>query len=104
MSSSSSYHSKVGNSAIYEDGDQRNLTASEKKAAERFKEGQPGSHSLKDPKDQRTISNRVAAEEKGKKGDSDDLETAMYKKDPTLPVSLANYELAGATTNQSITG
>lgn len=37
--------------------------------------------------DQRSIANRLAAEEKKEhEGESDDKETALSKKDPTLPV------------------
>ncbi|KIE01376.1 hypothetical protein MAJ_02717, partial [Metarhizium majus ARSEF 297] len=88
-----SAHSNVGSSAVYEAGDQRNVKASERNAAERFEEGKPGSHSLTDSKDERTISNRLAAEEKRRKqGDSDDFETAMSKKDPTLPAKMHGNE------------
>ena len=37
-------NSNVGNSGIYEAGDQRNAPASESNNAERFNEGQPNSH------------------------------------------------------------
>ncbi|KAG5944578.1 hypothetical protein E4U60_005846 [Claviceps pazoutovae] len=53
----------------------------------RYEEGQPGSHQLNDPKDQRSIANRLAAEEK--QGEpQDDPETAALKKDPTLPAKM----------------
>ncbi|OAA47009.1 hypothetical protein NOR_02645 [Metarhizium rileyi] len=86
-------NSKVGTSAVYEAGDQRNLKASERNAAERFEEGKPGSHLLNDPKDERSISNRLAAEEKRRKqGETDDYETAMSKRDPTLPAKMHGNE------------
>ncbi|KAF4595209.1 hypothetical protein GQ602_000822 [Ophiocordyceps camponoti-floridani] len=76
-------NSSVGNRGVYEAGDQRNPKQS-KKSGEAYDEGQPNSHLLNDPKDQRTISNRLAAEER-KAEPADDKETAMAKKDPTLP-------------------
>lgn len=37
-------HSNVGTSGVYEAGDQRNVKKSETQHAERFNEGQEGSH------------------------------------------------------------
>ncbi|PHH88877.1 hypothetical protein CDD83_6923 [Cordyceps sp. RAO-2017] len=77
-------NSSVGTRSLYEAGDQRNVKRSEMETAERFEEGKPGSHLANDSKDQRSIANRLAAEER-KSEPSDDKETAMSKKDPTLP-------------------
>ncbi|RDA84571.1 hypothetical protein CP532_1104 [Ophiocordyceps camponoti-leonardi (nom. inval.)] len=71
-------------------GDQRNSKQSDN-SGERYEQGQPNSHQLNDPKDQRSISNRLAAEER--KGEpADDKETAMSKKDPTLPAKAHGNE------------
>ncbi|KAG6032392.1 hypothetical protein E4U19_000631 [Claviceps sp. Clav32 group G5] len=60
---------------------------SEESQPARYEEGQPGSHQLNDPKDQRSIANRLAAEER--QGEpQDDPETAALKKDPTLPAKM----------------
>ncbi|OAQ67078.1 hypothetical protein VFPPC_14429 [Pochonia chlamydosporia 170] len=84
-------YSNVGTSAVYEAGDQRNVKASERNTAERFEEGKPGSHSLIDSKDERSIANRLAAEER-KQGSTDDFETKLSKKDPTLPAKMHGNE------------
>ncbi|KAG6049766.1 hypothetical protein E4U39_005515 [Claviceps sp. Clav50 group G5] len=77
---------------------------SEESQPARYEEGQPGSHQLNDPKDQRSIANRLAAEEVNPKSNTyklrrltaeqrqgepqDDPETAALKKDPTLPAKM----------------
>ncbi|UNI24037.1 hypothetical protein JDV02_009816 [Purpureocillium takamizusanense] len=84
-------HSNVGTSAVYEAGDQRNVKRSEQDTAVPYEEGKINSHKLTDPKDERSISNRLAAEERqGEK--PDDKETAMSKKDPTLPARMHGNE------------
>ncbi|PFH60635.1 hypothetical protein XA68_10595 [Ophiocordyceps unilateralis] len=84
-------NSSVGNRGVYEAGDQRNPKQSDKESDERYEQGQPNSHQLNDSKDERTIKNRLAAEErKGEPGD--DKETALSKKDPTLPAKLHGNE------------
>jgi len=81
-------NSSVGQSGVYEAGDQRNYKDSELKAAqEPYQEGKENSHKNLDSKDERSIANKLAAEERNK-GPSDDRETAASKKDPTLPVRL----------------
>ncbi|KAF2226767.1 hypothetical protein BDZ85DRAFT_256738 [Elsinoe ampelina] len=78
--------SNVGNSGVYEAGDQRNYKDSEVNNAERYKEGKPNSHLANDSKDERTIANKLAREEKREKeGEEESLETQQLKKDPTLP-------------------
>jgi hypothetical protein len=41
-------YSNVGTSGVYEAGDQRNVKRSEMQNAERYNEGQPGSHIAND--------------------------------------------------------
>ncbi|KAL6871814.1 hypothetical protein J3F83DRAFT_732711 [Trichoderma novae-zelandiae] len=84
-------NSSVGTSGVYEAGDQRNVKQSELQQSERFNEGQPNSHIGKDSKDQRSIANRLAAEER-KSEPGDDFETALSKKDPTLPAKMHGNE------------
>ncbi|KAI9876094.1 MAG: hypothetical protein M1830_007352 [Pleopsidium flavum] len=78
--------SSVGQASVYEAGDQRNSKDSENDGAERFKEGKPNSHVANDSKDQRSIANKLAREEK-RHNDSDEKskETEQLHKDPTLP-------------------
>lgn len=56
-----------------------------------YEEGKPGSHKLTDAKDERSISNRLAAEERQGEPE-DDPETAALKKDPTLPAKMHGNE------------
>ncbi|KAJ2984288.1 hypothetical protein NQ176_g50 [Zarea fungicola] len=51
---------------------------------ERFEEGKENSHSQLDPKDQRSIANRLAAESAAR-AEGEDPETAKMKEDPTAP-------------------
>merc|ERR1712098_1002229 len=57
--------SNVGNSSLYEAGDQRNPPDSEKakNQATPYEEGKSNSHDQNDPKDERSIGNRLAAAE-----------------------------------------
>ncbi|KAL0938029.1 uncharacterized protein CTRU02_207760 [Colletotrichum truncatum] len=92
-------YSNVGTSGVYEAGDQRNVKNSELQDADRFHEGNIHSHVANDSKDQRSIANRLAAEEKkAKEGDEgDDAETRQSKIDPTLPAKMhGNEPSAGA--------
>ncbi|KAG6036023.1 hypothetical protein E4U41_005840 [Claviceps citrina] len=57
----------------------------------RYEQGKPGSHQLNDPKDERSISNRLAAEER-QEDPQDDPEVAALKKDPTLPAKMHGNE------------
>ncbi|KJZ75875.1 hypothetical protein HIM_04699 [Hirsutella minnesotensis 3608] len=84
-------NSSVGTSGVYEAGDQRNVKRSEMETAERYEEGKPGSHLANDSKDERSIANRLAAEERRSEPE-DDKETAMLKKDPTLPAKMHGNE------------
>ncbi|PWI70118.1 hypothetical protein PCL_00262 [Purpureocillium lilacinum] len=84
-------NSKVGTSAVYEAGDQRNVKRSEQDTSVPYEEGKVNSHKLTDPKDERSIANRLAAEER--QGETpDDKETARLKKDPTLPAKMHGNE------------
>merc|ERR1711988_1094187 len=77
-------NSSVGQSGVYEAGDQRNYKDSELKAAqEPYQEGKENSHKNLDSKDERSIANKLAAEER---------ETAASKKYPTLPTQLHGNE------------
>ncbi|OAA71408.1 hypothetical protein ISF_01959 [Cordyceps fumosorosea ARSEF 2679] len=51
---------------------------------EPFEEGKENSHSQTDPKDQRSIANRLAAETRASE-EGDVPETARMKEDPTAP-------------------
>jgi hypothetical protein len=86
--------SSVGQHTVYEAGDQRNYKESERKAMESnpFHEGKENSHNNLDSKDERSIANKLAAEEKNKGPAPDDEETAMHKKDPTLPAKAHGNE------------
>jgi hypothetical protein len=78
-------------SGIYEAGDQRNAPQSEQPQPTRFEEGVDNSHQSLDSKDERSIKNRLAAEER--KGDKkDDAETAQSKMDPTRPAKMHGNE------------
>ncbi|KAJ6006004.1 hypothetical protein N7451_003948 [Penicillium sp. IBT 35674x] len=85
--------SSVGNRAIYEAGDQRNVPQSEINERQRYKEGEPGSHKNLDSKDQRSIANKLASQ--GGKPDpshhhNNDVneEAELSKQDPTKPAKL----------------
>ncbi|PMD62526.1 uncharacterized protein K444DRAFT_557645 [Hyaloscypha bicolor E] len=84
--------SNVGNSQVYEDGDQKNVPRSEieqEKKDNRFHEGKENSHKANDSKDQRSIANKLAREEKREnESDEESEETKALKKDPTLPAKM----------------
>ncbi|KAK9773386.1 hypothetical protein AB5N19_02470 [Seiridium cardinale] len=82
--------SSVGTSGVYEAGDQRNAPQSELNNATRFEEGKENSHQANDSKDERSIANRLAAEES--KTDEDSPQTKALKEDPTLPAKLHGNE------------
>ncbi|KAI1427375.1 hypothetical protein F5Y12DRAFT_737522 [Xylaria sp. FL1777] len=86
-------YSNVGTSGVYEAGDQRNYKASEAPRPTRYEEGIEHSHLPNDSKDERSIANRLANEErKLNRKEQDDPETAALKKDPTLPAKLHGNE------------
>jgi len=88
--------SHVGQSAVYESGDQRNVPQSEieqEKRDARFHEGKENSHKANDSKDERTIANKLAREEKREKEDEPESEeVAALKEDPTKPAKLHGNE------------
>ncbi|EXJ94074.1 hypothetical protein A1O1_02467 [Capronia coronata CBS 617.96] len=78
--------SNVGNSQVYEAGDQRVPPDSEKNKADPYHEGQKHSHLANDSKDQRSIANRLAAS--GPQNDTSSSgqgEKKANEIDPTLP-------------------
>ncbi|KAF6811993.1 hypothetical protein CSOJ01_05431 [Colletotrichum sojae] len=81
--------SKVGTSGVYEAGDQRNAKNEDLQNADRFHEGKENSHQATDSKDQRSIANRLAAEEKK---DKEEEAESLSKKDPTLPAKIHGNE------------
>ncbi|KAK5165352.1 hypothetical protein LTR04_001274 [Oleoguttula sp. CCFEE 6159] len=95
--------SSVGTSQVYEAGDQRTSKDSENQA-DRFHEGKENSHQANDSKDERTIANKLAREEKREKeGDHETLETKQHKQDATLPArSHGNEPSKGAKIDQEL--
>ncbi|KAL8833173.1 MAG: hypothetical protein Q9170_004430 [Blastenia crenularia] len=81
--------SSVGGRGVYEAGDQRNVKDSEineAKQADRYHEGQPNSHLANDSKDERSIANKLAREEKREKESEQVSQEARDSQiDPTLP-------------------
>ncbi|KAK0737542.1 hypothetical protein B0T21DRAFT_365469 [Apiosordaria backusii] len=84
-------NSNVGNSQVYEAGDQRNAKSSELGSESRFHEGVANSHHNNDPKDNRSLVNRAAAERQSS-DPPESLETSLHKKDPTLPAKMHGNE------------
>ncbi|KAL2198505.1 hypothetical protein P885DRAFT_76114 [Corynascus similis CBS 632.67] len=83
--------SNVGNPQVYEAGGQRNAKATETGSGTRYNEGTANSHLLNDSKDQRSLSNRAAAEGKSEQQE-ESRETSLHKKDPTLPAKAHGNE------------
>ncbi|MCJ1237699.1 hypothetical protein MMC14_005686 [Varicellaria rhodocarpa] len=77
--------SSVGQSSVYEAGDQRNYKDEELNNAERYHEGKENSHKANDSKDERSIANRLSKEERKKEIDERSKETKETQQDPTLP-------------------
>jgi len=97
--------SNVGSSGVYEAGDQRNYAQSEIEGAERFKEGQPNSHKALDSKDERSIANKLAREEKRENEPAKELsqEDKEAKIDATLPAkNHGNEPSKGAKIDQEL--
>lgn len=102
--------SSVGTSGVYEAGDQRNPPDSEKpeNQATRNEEGKENSHQANDPKDQRSIGNRLnAAEPQNDPSDTSgkvkSAETKAGEIDPTLPAKMhGNEPSKGAKIDKSI--
>ncbi|KAF2164981.1 hypothetical protein M409DRAFT_24882 [Zasmidium cellare ATCC 36951] len=97
--------SNVGNRALYEDGDQKNVPQSEREQPDRFKEGQPNSHKALDSKDERSIANKLAREEKREnEPEGENSEEARESKiDSTLPARMhGNEPSKGAKIDQQL--
>ncbi|POS75217.1 hypothetical protein DHEL01_v206386 [Diaporthe helianthi] len=95
--------SSVGPISVAGAGDQRNVKKSELEQREPYEEGKVNSHNTDDSKDQRSIANRLAAEERKDDEPKDDKETALSKKDPTLPAkSHGNEPSKGAKIDAEI--
>ncbi|KAG9231928.1 hypothetical protein BJ875DRAFT_497899 [Amylocarpus encephaloides] len=88
--------SNVGQSSLYEAGDQRNVAQSEideQKKENRFHEGKEHSHKALDSKDERSIGNKLERESKREKeGEEDTAEVKASKEDPTLPAKMHGNE------------
>ncbi|KAK7187706.1 hypothetical protein DPSP01_004544 [Paraphaeosphaeria sporulosa] len=89
--------SNVGNSGVYEAGDQRNYKDSEIKQAQeekRFHEGKEHSHLAQDSKDERSIANKLEREKRRENEPDNNLteEDRASQLDPTLPAKLHGNE------------
>ncbi|TVY90879.1 hypothetical protein LAWI1_G003114 [Lachnellula willkommii] len=88
--------SNVGNSQVYQADDQRTVPNSEieqQKKDNRFHEGKENSHKANDSKDERSIANKLAREEKREKeGEDEPEEVKQSKADPTLPAKMHGNE------------
>ncbi|KAJ5101885.1 hypothetical protein NUU61_004107 [Penicillium alfredii] len=97
MSPNSAFHgagqSSVGHAAFYEAGDQRNPPQAVLNERERYKEGVHGSHKNLDSKDERSIANKLASQEKKPNpshhhNNEFNDEAELSKQDPTKPAKL----------------
>ncbi|GLB00770.1 hypothetical protein AtubIFM57143_009823 [Aspergillus tubingensis] len=91
--SSGAGQSSVGSRTLYEAGDQRNVPQSEINEQNRYAEGQKNSHKTLDSKDQRSIGNKLAAQERKPESDhhhnfDKDPEAELSKQDPTKPAKV----------------
>ncbi|OBZ68557.1 hypothetical protein A0H81_11517 [Grifola frondosa] len=82
--------SNVGNPQVYNDGDQRNPPAGSD-APHAFEAGQKNAHDLFDPKDNRTLQNRLKQEKKAER-DSERAENAKTVTDPLEPAQRQGHE------------
>ena len=99
--------SNVGNAAVYQADDQRTVPDSEieqQKKDNRFHEGKENSHKALDSKDERSIANKLAREEKRENEDEELSEEArLSKQDATLPARAhGNEPSRGAKIDQQI--
>ena len=88
--------SNVGESRLYEAGDQRNYSSNDPAVnRERFEEGKANSHKQLDSKDERSLPNKLAHEEKieSREDPATTFENMQSKKDPTLPVNTSPFLL-----------
>ncbi|KAH8169900.1 hypothetical protein LIA77_10444 [Sarocladium implicatum] len=85
--------SSVGQASVYEAGDQRNYKNSELDNKDHYHEGKENSHKSLDSKDERSIANKLAAEEKYKEEGSDiSKEAQLAQQDPTAPAKMHGNE------------
>ncbi|KAF2483135.1 hypothetical protein BDY17DRAFT_323895 [Neohortaea acidophila] len=100
-----SSQSNVGNSQVYEAGDQRNVSKEDEEQIQRFHEGQDNAHKANDAKDERTIANKLERETQREK-EKDEPKTeheAAHKIDATLPAKLkGNKPSRGAEIDQEL--
>ncbi|EKG13516.1 hypothetical protein MPH_09348 [Macrophomina phaseolina MS6] len=96
--------SNVGSHNIYEDGDQRNYSSADAPQPDRFHEGKTNSHQALDSKDERSIANKLAREEKREKeSEPQSFEHQQLEKDATLPArSHGNNPSKGASIDQQL--
>ena len=99
--------SNVGNSQVYEAGDQRTVSNAEleqQKKEARFHEGKENAHNPLDSKDERTIANKLEREEKRENEDEKLSEEDRARKiDATLPAKLhGNEPSKGAKLDQEL--
>ncbi|EMR65417.1 hypothetical protein MGN70_013099 [Eutypa lata] len=81
--------SNVGDRKVYEAGDQRNYKDSEIPGRPDYEQGKENSHLPNDSKDERSIANRLANEERKLNREEPQTEEAKAsKQDPTLPAKL----------------
>ncbi|GAB7346884.1 hypothetical protein MBLNU459_g1964t1 [Dothideomycetes sp. NU459] len=91
--------SNVGQASVYEAGDQRNSKDSEN-TADRFHEGKENSHKANDPKDERSIANKL---ERETKREAEEENEDQSKKDPTaLAKSHGNEPSKGAKIDKEL--
>ncbi|GAB1196865.1 hypothetical protein BDV32DRAFT_126613 [Aspergillus pseudonomiae] len=100
--------SSVGNRSLYEAGDQRNVPQSVLNQQDRYNEGQKHSHKNLDPKDERSIANKLAAREKQPDPSHHhnydvNPEAEISKKDSTKPAKIhGNEPSKGAKIDQEL--
>eukprot|EP01083_Nonionella_stella_P317907 1159600_1 len=101
-------NSNVGSASVYEAKDQRPVPTKNSDnmddIAKQFHEGKVGSHKANDPKDERSIANRLAKEtEEGEPEDEKSREAELGKIDPTLPAKMhGNQPSKGALIDKEI--
>ena len=99
--------SNVGNAAVYEAGDQRNIKNSEieeQKKENRYHEGKEHSHQALDSKDERSIKNKLAREEQREhESEEVSIDEQRHQQDATLPARAhGNEPSRGAKIDQQI--
>ncbi|GAB7362671.1 hypothetical protein MBLNU230_g2980t1 [Neophaeotheca triangularis] len=95
--------SNVGQPSVYEAGDQKNSKAGANDR-EAYHEGKTNSHLPNDPKDERSIANKLAREEKRQnESEPESKEVTQSKKDSTMPAAAhGNEPSKGAKIDQEL--